>query len=279
MDHLRSYKNNLKNRTTIFGNKFWLILNLAAFILLLQAVSCRKDFVSPEPVPRSMQVWLHHVNTIDKAQHFQNAYRGFELDVHYDTTVRTFIVKHDFNDTTTLTFSTWLNTITDPGRLGYWLDFKNLETWNKTAALAELLRIRKQFDLIYHPVVVESSSPGCLPLFDTLNFRVSYYIPTFNPATLSEEEELAYRDFIEGVVVQNGIGTISGYSIQHSFMQKWFPGMNKLLWCLDVFDPALKDSVITEIRKDPMVEVLLVSENYPVSYHTGHALFYNKIEK
>jgi hypothetical protein len=112
-----------------------------------------------------------------------------------------------------------------------------------------------------------------------LNFRVSYYIPTFNPATLTEEEELAYRDFIEGVILPNDIGTISAYAMQHDFMKKWFPDLNKLLWALDIFDPAEKDSVINEIGKDPTVEVLLVSENYPVSYRAGHILFYNTIEK
>jgi hypothetical protein len=276
--HFSSDNKKLKNQTAFSGNRFWLTLNLGTFLLLLQTVSCTKDPITPNPVPRSLQVWLHHVNTTDKSQYFQNTYNGFELDVHFDTTAGTFIVKHDFNDTTTLTFSAWLTAITDPGRLGYWLDFKNLESWNKTAALSELLRIRTQFDLTHHPVVVESSCPACLPPFDTLNFRVSYYIPTFNPATLSEEEELAYRDFIEEAFLPYGIGTISGYSFQHGFMQKWFPDMNKLLWCLDVYDPAIKDT-ITKISKDPTVEVLLVSENYPVFYHNGHPLFYNIIEK
>jgi hypothetical protein len=279
MGYFRSDNNKLKHKTTAFRSKFWLILDLVVVLFLLHTVSCKRDPITPDPAPRAMQVWLHHVNTTDKAQHFQNSYSGFELDVHFDTTAGTFIVKHNFSDTTTLTFSTWLSSITDPGRLGYWLDFKNLESWNKTAALAELLRIRQQFDLSHHPVVVESSCPACLPPFDTLNFRVSYYIPTFNPAELTEEEELAYRDFIEGNVLPYGIGTISAYSFQHSFMQKWFPDMNKLLWALDIFDPVEKDSVINEIRKDPTVEVLLVSENYPVSYRAGHTLFYNTIEK
>jgi hypothetical protein len=269
----------LKNQTTFIGNKFWLILNLGSFLFLLNAVSCSDDPINPEPVPRSLQVWVHHVNSIERAQHFQNIYSGLELDVHYDTTVGTFIVKHDYADTTTLTFSTWLSSITNPGRLGFWLDFKNLASWNKTAALAELLRIRGQFDLTHNPVIVESSSPECLPRFDTLNFRVSFYIPTFNPETITKEEELAYRDFIEEGILSYDIGTISAYSFQHGFMRQWFPDMNKLLWCLDVTDPALKDSVISEIRKDPTVEVLLLSDIYPLSYHSVHTLFYNKIEK
>lgn len=279
MNPIKSYNNKLKDPITVYAKKVWLVFNLGAFLLLLQAVSCKHDPITPEPAPRSLQVWLHHVNTTDKAQHFQYIYSGFELDVHYDISAQTFIVKHDFTDTTSLTLSTWLNAIADPGRLGYWLDFKNLSAENKTAAHAELLRIRNQFGLIHHPVVVESSIPDCLPPFDTLNFRVSYYIPTFDPSTITEEEELEYRDVIAGTVLKNSIGTISGYSFQQGFMQKWFPDMNKLLWYLDVTDPALKDSIIRDISKDRTVEVLLVSDTYPLSNFTGHALLNSEIEK
>jgi hypothetical protein len=176
--------------------------------------------------------------------------------------VKTFIVKHDATDTTTLTFSAWLSAITNPGRLGYWLDFKNLDADNKDLALPELLRIRKNFGLDKKVIVVESSNPSSLIKFNTLNFRTSYYIPTFDPSGITQEEELTYRDFIDENTSPYGIGTISGYYYQHGFMQKWFPKMNKLLWYLDSTDPAIKDSIIKETRKDITVEVLLVAEDY-----------------
>jgi hypothetical protein len=255
----------MKDRSFLVQIKwfFRLFLNLGAILLLLQSVSCRKNETDLIPLSRSLQVWLHRCNTIDKAQRFQYAYTGLELDVHFDTVAGTFIVKHDASDTSTLTLSTWLSAITDPGRLGFWLDFKNLSSETGAAALAELRRIRQAFNLTRHIIVVESWNPPYLPPFDTLNFRISFYIPVFDPSLITPEEELAYRDYIFGYVSETGIETISGYYVQHSFMQKWFPDMNKLLWYLDSYDPAIKDSIIKETRKDPTVEVLLVSENYP----------------
>jgi hypothetical protein len=247
---------------------------------MIYLVSCQKDTIVPDPVPppppppRELQVWLHHVDDTLKSKQFQNSYSGFELDVHFDTLVHTFIVKHDFSETSTLTLSAWLSALNDPRSLGFWLDFKNLAEENKMAALAELIRLRNLFNLNQHIIIVESNSSSSLPPFDTLNFRISYYIPPFNPASLNAEEELSYRDFIDDAVSTDGIRTISGYSIQHSFMQKWFPGMNKLLWYLDTSDPVMKESVITEIRKDPTVEVLLVTEDYPLSYHINYPLGY-----
>jgi len=238
------------------------IMLLAGAWMILHTVSCKKDTTSPVPVKRTLQVWLHRVNTISKAQYFQNSYAGFELDVHYDTSFKTFLVKHDATDTTTLTLSAWLSAITDPGRLGYWLDFKNLDADTKDLALPELLRIRKNFGLDKKVIVVESSSPSSLVKFDTLNFCTSYYIPTFDPSGITQEEELSYRDFIDENTSPYGIGTISGYYNQHGFIQKWFLQMNKLLWYLDSTDPAIKDSIIGETRKDNTVEVLLVAEDY-----------------
>jgi hypothetical protein len=262
--YLDIFKAGMKTQTCtgIIRSLQRLITILAGAWLILHTVSCKKDSTSPVPVKRTLQVWLHRVNTISKAQHFQNSYTGFELDVHYDTVVKTFIVKHDATDTSTLTFSAWLSAITDPGRLGYWLDFKNLDADNKDLALPELLRIRQNFGLDKKVIVVESSSPSSLIKFDTLNFCTSYYIPTFDPSGITQEEELSYMNFIDENTSPYRIGTISGYYNQHGFMQKWFPQMNKLLWYLDSTDPAIKDSIIRETRKDITVEVLLVAEDY-----------------
>lgn len=249
-----------------------IVRNLFGFsliALLFCFASCNKESDTEPNTPRSLQVWLHRVNTIPKAQLFRTAYTGFELDVHYDTTVRTFIVKHDASDTSTLTLPVWFSAITDPSGLGYWLDFKNLDAFNKDAALAELLKIRNEFGLTKNIIVVESSNPVALIHFDTLNFRTSFYIPCFDPTGLTQEEQQTYADFISSHITESSIKTISGYYIQHGFMNEWFPSMNKLLWYLDSFDPAVKDSIITETRKDQSVEVLLVAENFFKDTGTG----------
>jgi hypothetical protein len=238
-------------------------LPVVSIILLLQATSCRKDSSGPVPITRSLQVWLHRVNTIEKAQHFQDSYSGFELDVHFDTCQQTFIVKHDAADTSTLTLPVWLGSVDKPERLGYWLDFKNLCSENGDAALNELLRIRQAFNLTNHPIVVESGFPPALVAFDTLNFRTSYYIPWSDPGGITTVEEETWKNYIQGYLSSTGIETISGYYHQHDLMQRWFPGVNKLLWYLDSYDPAVKDSIIVLTKKDATVEVLLVGEDYP----------------
>jgi hypothetical protein len=264
---LSKFAAGMKNLSSILKPTSRSLLVTGMMFLLLPVLfftpSCKKESPDPVPAPQSLQVWLHRVNTIGKAQHFRNNYSGFELDVHYDTVVKTFIVKHNATDTSTLTLPVWLSFISSPEKLGYWLDFKNLTPENGPAALSELLRIRQAFNLEEHLIVVESDNTPALPPFDTLNFRISFYIPWFDPEGITPEQEEAWKDYIQANVTSTGIKTISGYSFQHDMMTKWFPEMNKLLWYLDSYDQALKDSVITLTRKDASVEILLVAEDYP----------------
>ena len=250
-------------RTGIFYCYFRLLNVLILFFLLLVVVSCRKNSESIVPGDESLKVWLHRVNTIDKAQHFQYLYTGFELDVNFDTVSGTFLVEHDITDSSTLTLATWFSSIYWPSRLSYWLDFKNLSPENKSAALSELLRIRTKFGLNKQLIVVESFNPENLTSFDTLNFRPSFYIPAFDPSTITQDEEIYFKDYIDQKISATGIKTISAYYMQHSFMKKWFPEMNKLLWYLDSYETVVKDSIIRETKKDKNIEVLLVGENYP----------------
>ena len=227
--------------------------------VLLQA--CMKESETPVPPPRQAETWLHRVNSIAKAKEFRQVYPGYELDVHFDTVSGNYYVKHDFSEPSVLTLNQWLDSLDHPEAMGLWLDFKNLSPAIAPKAFAALLLIRETYQLTTRPVVVESSEAGALPMFDTLNFRVSYYIPWFDPSQLTPEEEESMALLISGRVSLNQVGTISGYLVQKDFMTTWFPGMNKLLWYLDSVDPAKVDSVVTLVREDPTVEVLLVAED------------------
>jgi len=238
------------------------LFRLGAVLWILLLTSCEKIRTPVTPVNRPLKVWLHRANTIDKARHFQYQYSGLELDVHYDTVYHTFLVKHDASDTTVLFLTAWLSALDDPGHLGFWLDFKNLSADNMLAASRELLRIRDLYNLTRQTIVVESPSPEYLHPFDTLNFRISFYIPTFDPSTVTPEEELNFRNFINSNIEETWIRTLSADYVQHGFMQQWYPRMNKLLWYLSSWDQHVKDSVINVTRRDFTVEVLLVGEGY-----------------
>lgn len=235
---------------------------LALMLTMLLFQACMKTDETPVPPPRQAEVWLHRVNSIAKAKAFRQAYPGYELDVHFDTVSGNYFVKHDFSAPPVLTLNEWLDSLPHPEALGLWLDFKNLSPAMASKAFAALMLTRETYHLTTRPVIVESSEAEALPLFDTLNFRVSYYIPWFDPSQLTPEEQESMALLISERVNLNHVGTISGYLVQKEFMTTWFPGMNKLLWYLDSVDPVKVDSVLRVVRKDPAVEVLLVAEDY-----------------
>jgi hypothetical protein len=230
--------------------------------VMLLPVSCTKDEpASSAPAPRELQVWLHRVNSIEKAQYFLASFTGYELDVRYNSDSGTYFVKHDAEVPDTLRLTRWLAGFSHPEGLSYWLDFKNLEPGIARAALDELLRIRNHYGL-ERMIVVESGSAESLVVFDTLNFFPSCYIPTFVPSGITPEQEIQYRDFISSAVETWGLRTISGYSMQLPFMQEWFPSLHKLSWYLDSTDPVVQDSVISEVKKDTTVYVLLITKDF-----------------
>lgn len=236
-------------------------------LLLILCYSCKKESNEVPPFQRELRIWLHHVNTIEKAFFFRDLYDGYELDVHFDTNTGNFYVKHDAIEPSILTLEEWLSAIYRPDLMGYWLDFKNLDTHNAFASFQKLESLRSSF-LLSRTIVVESSSPSSLAPYENGHYLTSYYIPTFDPSSLTPQEEIEYRDFIADRIKNTSITTISGYSSQLDFMQKWFLKLNKLVWYLDSTVPELKDSVINLVEKNQTVDILLVSESFSMDVST-----------
>ena len=235
-------------------------------VILLEVVfgACEKSDHYYSLLPESrMQDWLHSVNSLDKMNAFRYHYKGFELDVHFNSDSSCFFVKHDVEEPDTLPLWKLMKHLEQPDNFGLWFDFKNLDSSNLIPSLQEFLYLREAFHL-RGLIIIESMNFSFLSLFDTLNFKASYYIPTFDPQTLTPEEEFYYVDLITKAVEVSKVSTISAYTMQHDFMMKHFRNMNKLLWYLDSTDPEIKRKIIKETAEDPTVEILLVRESGPI---------------
>lgn len=51
-----------------------------------------------KPLNISDGVWLHRVNSPERAKYFLNSFAGFEIDIYYDDTKNIFNVDHDNRD-------------------------------------------------------------------------------------------------------------------------------------------------------------------------------------
>ena len=226
---------------------------LAAFIclLLLVNVACQHHETSYV----NTKVWLHRVNTIEKAQRYQYDYPGFELDVHFIDSLNTFIVKHDANEASTLTLDEWCSAIDNIANLGIWFDFKNLSTSNRESALARLQQICEQYHLT-GKLYVESKQYRELYAFREAGFKVSYYIPYFVPEEIDSLKYQQYRNEIENAI-HPGVTAISGYDFQYEFLAKEFPQQNKLIWTTSL-EADIQSKLLKQLEPDASVEIILL---------------------
>lgn len=228
--------------------------SVIGLMLLLAITACKR----PELPPDASRVWLHRVNSIEKAQRFQYDYPGFELDVHYCDSLHTFLIKHDADETSTLTLDAWCAAIDNISALGLWFDFKNLDSNNREAALACLRQLRDDFHL-EGKLYVESPRYHELQAFKEAGFRVSYYIPFFLPQETDSALCQQYRNEIQNAIL-TGVTAISGYDFQYDFMKTEFPAQTKLIWTIDP-DTVAHAALLRKLEPDTTVDVILLPNN------------------
>lgn len=226
-----------------------ILISLLCLLLFSTACSNKPEW------SHDSKIWLHKANNIEKAQHFQYDYSGFEIDVHYIDSLDTFIIKHDADEPSSLTLDSWCEALKNVSNLGIWFDFKNLDEHNSHAALACLTKIRKRYHL-QGKLYVESHAYNELKAFRDAGFRTSFYIPYFNPY---KDDSVTCNKRLPEIqdAINSGVDAISGYEFQYKFMKKHFPSQTKLIWTVSV-DSAYLKQIINNIGSDTLVDVLLL---------------------
>ncbi len=231
---------------------------VVAVLLTVVALSCAR------PSEKPSKVWLHRANDIAKARYFQNDYAGLEVDVHFVDSLNTFIIKHDFDEVSDRRLEDWFASLENRSKLGFWIDFKNLNQNNMMASAKEMARLRKVFSL-NGMIIVESSNARCLKAFEDMDFRTSYYIPFAYPDTDGHEKMQKVTDEIRDNIEKYELKTISGYFFQYKFMQDSFPEVRKLIW-YHHYDTRVRDSFIRLVEADDLTDVILVAVMDTIAY-------------
>ncbi|MBR4264660.1 MAG: hypothetical protein IKQ46_01245 [Bacteroidales bacterium] len=208
------------------------------------------------------RIWLHRANDIEKAKYFQCKYEGLEIDVHFEDSLQTFVIKHDFGEqpkderNPCILLEEWCNNLDRISELGIWFDFKNLDSLNQRAALECLKQIREKYNMS-GKLIVESGNYKCLAGFQDAGFGISYYIPFYEENAMNCVTESNVILEIQKAILDGKIPRLSGYDYQYPFMRKNFPSMRKLLWTTS-FDSERQKESLEILKADTLVEVLLL---------------------
>lgn len=183
-----------------------------------------------QPLIISSKKWNKAVNTAEKMRRLPADAAGLEMDVYFDTTKNLLQVYHDSSELS----QPFIKDILDVYKArqlsaSIWLDFKNLSVANEGKSLLYISFLRQRYQL-QNKLIVESSSPQCLPAFCDSGFFTSYYTPFFNPYLLSEKELIRVVDTIADNLKKYPASALSGYYFQYPFLKKFFPNYPVLVW-------------------------------------------------
>lgn len=173
------------------------------------------------------KIWAHRVNSIEKKKEVSNKFSGIEVDLVYDQTKNIFDVNHPPAVSINLSLYEYLQANPNTN-IGYWLDYKNLESVNAEKSVNLLDSIITTLNLNKNNIIVESKNYKPLKPFENKGFKISYYLPSLHQMkndSLSqtiEDIKIALKTFPNMYISSN-------YK-DYKLMKEHFPLQNKLLW-------------------------------------------------
>jgi len=181
------------------------------------------------------------------------------MDIVYEPHKKCFDVRHPPTPTQGLCLNDLIKELNQPEKYYFWLDYKNLDTFNARESLEVLESIIKKFNIKRTHIIVESRIPKALTLFTEKGYYTSFYLPKLKTTDyvnkmMSEVEKI--RLMSKGAKFH----MISQSAQMLDFMNTYFKDDNKLIWALEknLSNENYYKSVITKILKDKSVKVLLI---------------------
>lgn len=174
--------------------------------------------------------WKKGINTKEQLNKLDGGLAGFECDIYFDTTTRSFYIHHDSDKSIGYNLNDLLQLYAQKRmQASIWLDIKNLNDSNSELILHSLIQFRNKYRL-QNKILVESSRADLLTVFSDSSFFTSYYVPFFNPYTISKTELNLWGDSIASVISKSRINALSGYYFQTDFLSHYFYQYPVLTW-------------------------------------------------
>jgi len=206
---------------------------------------------------RRGKIWIKGVNTKEQLSRFDRDVAGFECDVYFDTASKSFNVHHDADKSIGYDLNELFQIYQQRNlQAGIWLDIKNLDRSNDIQALQNLLLLRDKYKL-QNKILVESNHAEVLTSFCDSGFFTSYYVPFFNPYTMSNEKMKVWADSIASVISKAKVDALSGYYFQSSFLNHYFLKYPVLTWVDNAPFSLVNFLVQRKIAADTSVFILL----------------------
>ena len=210
-----------------------------------------------------VKVWLHRVDSIERAVRMARAWAGMEIDVVFDSAAGYFDVGHPPLPPSGISLDSLLGAIPSVDRHYFWIDFKNLSDGNASAACENLRGVARRRGLVGH-MIVESPNPRALACFTSAGFYTSYYL--FPDQGIEAMDDGTLRRYYEDVRRNLSASRVNAVSSSYEslpFIETYLPGTDVLLWYLEHDRNLRSRAVLTYLTRRPEVRVVLVRRLSP----------------
>jgi heptose-I-phosphate ethanolaminephosphotransferase len=207
-----------------------------------------------------VKVWLHRVNSIERAVLMAREYRGLEIDVVYDSSAGYFDVGHPPVASAGISLERLIAAVPDITDHYFWIDFKNLSESNAQAACGVLLAMARKYDILGN-MIVESTNPRALACFTAGGVYTSYYLfPDTSLQGMDPGQVARYYEEVKANLAASNVDALSSSYRSLPFIDAYFPGIDLLLWYLEPNKSLRYHAGLAYLQRKSRVKVVLVSE-------------------
>jgi heptose-I-phosphate ethanolaminephosphotransferase len=207
-----------------------------------------------------VKVWLHRVDSIERAVRMARAYAGMEIDVVFDSAASYFDVGHPPLPPAGISLDSLLAAVPVVGKHYFWIDFKNLTDGNAAAACAVLVGLARKYGLVGH-MIVESPNPRALGCFADAGLYTSYYLfPDAGPATMDSTALVRYYEEVKANLAASRVNAVSSDYQSLPFIQAYLPETDALVWYLERKRDLRYRAVLFYLTHTREIRVVLVSK-------------------
>jgi hypothetical protein len=207
-----------------------------------------------------VKVWLHRVDSIERAVRMARSYAGMEIDVVFDSAAGYFDVGHPPVPSAGISLDSLLGAIPAVSEHYFWIDFKNLTEGTAAAACRVLLEIARRHGVVGH-MIVESPNPRALGCFTAGGFYTSYYLfPDRGLEAMDRPELTRYYEEVKANLVASDVNAVSSSYESLPFIETYLPDADALLWYLEHDRDLRYRAVLAYLERRRDVRVVLVRQ-------------------
>jgi hypothetical protein len=210
-----------------------------------------------------VKLWLHRVDSIERAVLMAKAWKGMEIDVVYDSAGDYFDVGHPPTPSQGISLDQIFASLPDITGHYFWIDFKNLTAANQEPACRRLGFLGRKYGIVKN-IIVESPNPRALSCFTDVGFYTSYYLfASADVHTIDRQQLARYYAEVRSNLLGSRVNALSSDRRFLPFINKYFPNPDILLWSLER-NPRLRYyASLAYLTLNRRIKVILVNQESP----------------